>query len=168
MKPLTSLKTSVIEIASLLAQDSALVKLVYNDGVDALDRNVPAEVNLNYLIQNHYISVFPPVENRIEEYGRNTFLSILLDSLVTSNTPNTRGNLVIYVSTTEAELLIKDNRNRLLEICDRIIFKLQDTKLSASGTINITSISHVMLSEFHTAYRINLNISDQSSVKGEM
>jgi len=168
MKPLKNIKKSVMEIASLLAQDSILIKLVYNDGTDALDHDVPSTVDLNYLIQNHYISVFPPVENRIEEYGRNTFLSILLDTIVTSNEPNTRGNFVIYVSTTESELLINDNRNRLLEICDRIIAVLQDTKLSAVGKINITSISHVMLSEFHTAYRLNLNISDQVTVKGEM
>lgn len=168
MKPLTNIKKSVIEIASLLAQDKTLVRLVYNDGPDALNKEVPASVNLNYLIQNHYVSVFPPVENRIEDYGRNTFLSILLDTILSSSNPNTRGNLIIYVSTTEAELLIENNRNRLLEICDRIIAVLQDTKLSAVGQINITSISHVMLSEFHTAYRINLNIADQNSVKGEM
>ena len=168
MKPLKNIKKSVMEIASLLAQDPALVKLVYNDGADALEHDVPSTVDLNYLIQNHYISVFPPVENRIEEYDRNTFLSILLDQIITSTEPNIRGNFIIYVSTTESELLISDNRNRLLEICDRIIHILQNTKLSAVGTINITSISHVMLSEFHTAYRINLNISDQATVKGEM
>ena len=168
MKPLKNIKKAVLEIASLLAQDSILVRLVYNDGVDALANEVPAFVDLNYLIQNHYVSVFPPVENRIEEYERNTFLSILMDTINSSGDSNIRGNLVIYVSTTESELLIKDNRNRLLEICDRIIAVLQDTKLSAAGEINITSISHVMLSEFHTAYRINLNISDQYSVKGEM
>jgi len=168
MKTLKNIKKAVIEIANLLAQDSILVRLVYNDGPDALEREVPGTVDLNYLITNHYISVFPPVENRIEEYGRNTFLSILLDSAMMSNDSNTRGNFVLYVSTTESELLIKDNRNRLLEICDRIIAILQDTKLSAAGQINISSIAHVMLSEFHTAYRLNLNISDQSSVKGEM
>lgn len=168
MKPLKNIKKAVLEIASLLAQDSILVRLVYNDGVDALSTEVPSTVDLNYLIQNHYVSVFPPVENRIEEYGRNTFLSILMDTMLSSGDSNVRGNLIIYVSTTESELLIKDNRNRLLEICDRIIAVLQDTKLSAAGEINITSISHVMLSEFHTAYRMNLNISDQYSVKGEM
>lgn len=168
MKPLKNIKKSVMEIASLLAQDITLVKLVYNDGVDALDHNIPVSVDLNFLIKNHYISIFPPVENRIEEYGRNTFISILLDTIISSTEPNTRGNLIIYVSTIESELLIKDNRNRLLEICDRIIAVLQGTKLSAVGEINITSISHVMLSEFHTAYRLNLNISDQVTVKGEM
>ena len=88
-----------------------------------------------------YISFFPPVENRIEQYGRNTFISILLDTALDAGDNNTRSNLVIYVSTDEEHLLLNENKNRLLEMCDKINSLLDGKKLTTSGELRVTSFS---------------------------
>lgn len=168
MKNLKNIEKAVIEIASVLAQDEIIKRLLINDTTDALNIAVP-DKNLNDLIKDNYISIYPPVENRIEAYGRNTFISILVDNISFLTTDeNTRANIVLYVSTNADHLLIKDNRNRLLVLSDRIVQLLDDYKLTASGKINVTSMNHVMLSEFHSSYRINCNIADQQVRKAEI
>ena len=160
MKTLSNIKKIPVEIAVVLAQNETIARLLLNDTADALERSAP-EHDLNFLIQEHYISFFPPVENRIEQYGRNNFISILLDTALDAGDNNTRSNLVIYVSTDEEHLLLNENKNRLLEMCDKINSLLDGKKLTTSGELRITSFSHVMLSEFHSSYRISANISDQ-------
>lgn len=166
MKSLLNIKKTGIEIATILAQDDIVRKLLINDLPSALEDAVP-QMDLNTLLRNHYISVFPPVENRIEEYDRNTFMSILVDN-IGFQSGNARAMLRIYISTNEAHLLLANNRNRLLELGDRVLYLLDAQKLSTAGKIDITSMSHVMLSEFHAAYVINLSIADQVGGKAEV
>lgn len=168
MKTLKNIKKSYLEIATLLAGDETLCRLLLNDVEDALTIEAPKH-DVNTLIQNNYISIFPPVENRIEEYDRNTFLSILVDNIMlTGNDENIPTGIVLYASTDEGHLLLKNNLNRLLEICDRILQVLEGQKLSSSGKISITSITHVMLSELHPAYRINIRFIDQPNRKEDI
>lgn len=165
-KSLQNIKKAVIEIATYLAKDKTLCKLLLNDTKDALNQEAP-DVDINYLIQNNYISICPPVENRIEEYKRNTFLSILIDNVVFSK-DKINGSIIIYISTTEEFLLLNDNLNRLIESCDRIIQVLDNKKLSCAGTLSVSSMSHTMLSDLHPAYRIVLRCEDQNNGNGEV
>ena len=66
MKSLKNIKKSVMEIAQLLAQDEEIVKLLHNDEPTALNDAVPS-VDLNTLIQEHYICICAPVEDGIKD-----------------------------------------------------------------------------------------------------
>lgn len=167
MVKLINIKKAPIEIATILAQDDTIKKLLIIDDAEALERPVP-DKTLNDLLQEHYISMEPPVENRIEEYSRNTFISILVDTIMPAAEDNTRANFVLYVSTNMDHILLKDNKNRLLELCDKIIQLLQNKKISSAGQINFNSMSHIMLSEFHTAYRLAFSSSDQQKKVGDI
>ena len=164
---LINIKKSPVEIATTLAQDGTIKKLLYIDNEDALSEDIP-DVDLNYLLQEHYISMEPPVENRIQDYDRNTFISILVDTVMPSSEGNMRANFVIYISTNMDHQMLKDNKNRLLELADRAILLLQDKKLTSSGQLTFNSMSHLMLSEFHPAYRLSFSMTDQQKKVGDI
>lgn len=168
MKTLVNIKKSYLEIATLLSKDDILCRLLLNDTTDALSKEAPVH-DLNSLISEHYISLFPPVENRIEEYQRNTFLSILVDNINFIGADETMPtNIILYISTDEKHLILDDNRNRLLEMVDRIIQVLDNKKLSTSGKLEVTSAIHVLLSELHPAYRIGIRLVDQPNRKEDI
>lgn len=168
MRSLRNLKKCVLEIAQILAQDDILCRLLVNDSDNALDEVVTG-IDLNDLIDDNYICMFPPVENRIEDYGRNTFITILLDEIsFLSDGQNNLGTIIIYTSTNADHLLLANNKNRLLEMNDRVAQLLDGKKLSSAGTLRLQTMLHTMLSEFHAGYRIRLTIVDQESGKAEI
>ena len=164
---LINIKKAPLEIATVIAQDDLVKKLLVIDNKDAMSEPVP-DKNINDLLQEHYISMEPPVENRIEEYDRNTFVSILVDTIMPASEGNIRANFVLYASTNMDHIMLDDNKNRLLELCDKIIKLLQDKKLSSAGQLTFSSMSHIMLSEFHTAYRMMFTITDQQKKVGDI
>lgn len=168
MVNLINIKKSPAEIATVLAKDDTIKKLLVIDTADALEKEVPEGVDLNYLLEKHYISMEPPVENRIQEYDRNTFISILVDTVTPASEGNMRAGYVIYVSTNMDHQMLENNRNRLLELADRILHLLQDKKFTAAGQMNFNSMSHLMLSEFHSAYRMAFSMTDQQKKVGDI
>jgi len=168
MRNISNLKRSILEIAQVLAQDTNLCKLVYNDDTDPLNIPLPPEIDLNYLIQNHYFSIEPPVENRINDFDRNTFITILLDSVSPGAEQNVYGYFYVYVTTNSDHLLIKDNKNRLLEMADEVMKALDEKKLSSAGALNFSSMQFTMLSDFHPSYRLSFRITDQVVRKAEI
>lgn len=168
MKTLKNIKKCVMEIAQTLAQEDDIVKLLYNDNSDALKQPRP-DISLNQLIAEHYICVCAPVESGIKDQWKNTFLTVLLDNCFFGRQDdNTTVSLKIYVSTDEQHLLIDDNQNRLLELLDRVITKLDGFKLSTAGKIEVGSFAHTMLSEFRFAYAVTISFSDQNPRKVEI
>lgn len=167
-KNIGNLKKAAIEIGQLLASNGKLCNLLYLDTPDALQVE-PHSYSLNEMINEKYVTVYPPVETAIKNAERNTFIVILLDNInlyVADN--NTRASFTIYVTTDADHILLNENKNRLLEMCDEVLTTLHETKLSSAGAIEVTSISHVMLSEFRAGYRIALSITDQSHRKAEI
>lgn len=168
MKTLKNIKKSVLEIAQILAQEDDIVKLLYNDNASALNEPRPP-VDLNTLIQEHYICICAPVESGIKDQWKNTFLTVLLDNVYFGRQDdNTTVSLKIYVSTDEQHLLLDDNKNRLLELVDRVINKIDGYKISTAGKIEVSSFSHTMLSEFRFAYMIVVSFNDQNPRKVEI
>ena len=168
MKSLTNIKKAPLEIAKILAEDNKIKQLVYVDSSDALTVDV-SDITMNQMLTEHYISFDPPVENRIEEYQRNTFVSILVDSIsLYGSDDNIPATIIIYVSTNSDHLILDNNKNRLLELSDRVIELLNNKKLSASGALYINNLQHVMLSEFHSAYRISCRLSDLRHKEGDI
>ncbi len=168
MKTLVNIKKSVIEVAQLLAADETILKLVYIDEPNALISPKP-EITLNELIEQHYICVIPPVETGIKDSWRNTFITILLDNVsFNRRDDNTSANMIIYVSTDEAHVLLDDNKMRMLEIIDRIVAILEGKKITGAGIISVDNFNHTMLSEFRSAYRVMISFSDQNTKKVEI
>lgn len=168
MKSLKNIKKCVNEIAQILVHNDNIVKLLFNDQPSALTDPKP-DVDLNTLIQEHYICVCAPVESGIQNEWKNTFLTILLDNCYFGRQDdNTTTTLKIYVSTDEQHLLINDNKNRLLELLDLVITELDGHKLSSAGKLEVTSFAHTMLSEFRFAYAIIVTFSDQNTGKVEI
>ena len=167
-KDLRNIKKAALEIGQLLASNNTLCSLLYNDTPDAL--NITNRIySLNEMLNDKYITVYPPVETTIKESTRNSFLVILLDSInLMVPDDNARASFTIYVTTDSDHILLNDNKNRLLEMCDQVLTSLDRVKLSSAGAISISSISHVMLSEFRAGYRIALSITDQTSRKAEI
>lgn len=169
MKPnLVNIKKAALEIGQLLAADSTLCNLLYIDTPDALQQENNS-YSLNDMINNKYITVYPPVETAIKDTERNSFLVILLDNInLRVIDSNVHASFTIYATTDSDHILLNDNKNRLLEMSDRIIQILDQAKLSSAGAIEVNSISHVMLSEFRAGYRISLSITDQTTRKAEI
>lgn len=168
MNKLRNIKNAVFEIAQILGQDDILCRLLVVDDNDPFNAERPNK-DVNDLISEKYISMYTPTENAIEDFGRNTFVSIIIDNIsLTSADANSRAIISIYVSTDLSHTIIKNNKNRLLEMCDRIETLLDNAKLSSAGQITVSSIQHVMLSELHDAYRLGCSISDQIIRKAEI
>lgn len=167
MGKLANINKSVLQIGQLLAQNSKIASLLYYDTPDALEQDI--DISLNQLINDKYITVYPPVETAIKDITRNTFLIILLDNINLRYTDNNKSaNITIYVSTDADHILLENNKNRLLELNDLIVETLDNKKLSSAGQIMISSISHVMLNEFRAGYRISLSLTDQEIRKAEI
>ena len=152
-------------MATLLAQDDTIKKLLITDTEKALQEPVP-DYSLNRLLEEHYVSIYPPVENRIEEYYRNTVLSILLDTIIGQDYQT--GNYLIYVSTDTAHVSLINNQDRLLELVDRICNILDGAKLTSAGEVSVTSVAYESLSDLHPAYRISVHVKDQVAPKGDL
>ena len=168
MKTIKNIKKSIVEVAQILAADEEILKLIYIDTPDALSQPKP-EITLNELIAQHYVCVIPPVESGIKDSWRNTFITILLDNVYFNRRDdNTAANLIIYVSTDEAHVLLDDNKMRMLEIVDKVIGLLDNKKISGAGTLSVDSFTHTMLSEFRSAYRISISCNDQNTKKVEI
>lgn len=165
MKTIRNLKKCALEMATLLAQDDTIKKLLITDTEKALQEPVP-DYPLNRLLEEHYVSIYPPVENRIEEYYRNTFLSILLDTIIGQDYQT--GNYLIYVSTDTAHVSLINNQDRLLELVDRVCNILDGTKLTSAGEVSVTSVAYESLSDLHPAYRISVHVKDQVAPKGDL
>ena len=165
MKTIRNLKKCALEMATLLAQDDIIKKLLITDTEKALQEPVP-DYSLNRLLEEHYVSIYPPVENRIEEYYRNTFLSILLDTIIGQDYQT--GNYLIYVSTDTAHISLINNQDRLLELVDRVCNILDGAKLTSAGEVSVTSVAYESLSDLHPAYRISVHVKDQIAPKGDL
>ena len=165
MKTIRNLKKCALEMATLLAQDDTIKKLLVTDTEKALQEPVP-DYSLNRLLEEHYVSIYPPVENRIEEYYRHTFLSIFLDTIIGQDYQT--GNYLIYVSTDTAHISLINNQDRLLELVDRVCNILDGAKLTSAGEVSVTSVAYESLSDLHPAYRISVHVKDQIAPKGDL
>lgn len=163
MKTLKNVKKCVMEIAQILGQNDKVVKLLYNDETTALIDPKPV-VDLNTLIQEHYICICAPVESGIKDSWKNTFLTILLDEgLFSRADDNGDFSVKLYVTTDEQHLILEDNQNRLFELLDEIINTLDGFKLSSAGKLRVNNFKHTMLSEFRFAYVIGLDFAEQNT-----
>ena len=166
---LRNLKKAPMEIASLLANNENIVRLIYDDEPSVLINKKKINKSTSELISSNYIGFYPAVESGINTIDRNTFIIINLEDFnLYSADVNTTVTGAIYITTDKAHSLLVDNKIRLLELADEIDSTLNNEKISSAGKIQITSINYVVFSDFRSGYRINFRINDQSTRKAEL
>lgn len=167
MEKLRNIKKATNDITNILCQDEKIKKLLVNDSKTALEDG-EIQKTYNDLISEGYISYYAPSDTGIEDAQRNTFISMYVQSIIPRDDNSYRTEIVLYVTTDKEHLALKNNKNRLLELCDCILGDLQQQKITSSGEISIGSISHVMFSDFRLGYRIMLTLLDQETGKVEI
>ena len=166
---LKNLKNAPIEIASILASNGTIVRLIYDDEPSVLLNKKTISLSIEELINQNYIGFYPATETGINSIDRNTFIIINLEDFNLQNTDSNTGCTgAIYITTDKAHCLLSNNKLRLLELIDEIETALENKKLSAAGKIQLTSVNYVVFSDFRCGYRINFRISDQSNIKAEL
>ena len=166
MKNLRNIKKAPFEIAQILANNKTFCALLVDDS------NTPTDcsMSLTELLNNHYITIYPPVnDGSIIDFNRNTYAIILLDSIDTNSTNNNISVTgYIYITTDNAHVLLSENRNRLLELADVVLQVLNGVKLTSAGELQIGRINYVMLDTFKSGYRISFTITDQQAERTEI
>lgn len=166
MSNLRNIKKAPFEIGRLLAANKTLCGYMLDDS----DTPAPTEITFENLLNEKYVTIYPPVdEGHMDNYDRNTYLVILLDSINPNGMDeNTLVNGTIYVVTDIEHILLTGNRNRLLEMVDEVYRTLNNVKLTSAGQIVVGNIYHTMITPFKAGYRINFSFSDQQYVKAEI
>lgn len=149
----------VLDLAYILSQDITIQKLLRNDKPTAATDGFAASLSAEEMINKHYIELYPTITNDIQY--PNTFITIIVQDVDTSNDVNVTASFAIYVASTYQTWLLEDNSERVLVIADRIDELLNNKKISAAGTININSVNFLSLAENRPSYCISGSIADQ-------
>ena len=157
-----------MEIASLLAANQNIVRLIYDDETSVLINKKNINIPMQELINSNYIGFYPATESGITSIDRNTFIIINMEDFNLNSTDSISASGTIYITTDKAHCLLSDNKLRLLELADEIEDTLNNEKISSAGKIQISSINYVVFSDFRSGYRINFRINDQQMRKAEL
>ena len=174
MGRLQNIKKVPFEIASVLARDIKIKKLLLDDKPDALTAKdvqylyvaadgTQRDYTAQDLINEKYIWVHDPIlEYAIKKFERQTVIIISLETINPySVQENVLGSGAIFIITASDVALLNNNKFRALEMADQIDTLLNNKKLSSAGILTITSFNDIIYNEFTTGYRINFSISDQ-------
>ena len=166
---LKNLKKVPFEIATLLAADDTIVRLLYDDDPSVLVKKTEISISMQELISSNYISFYPATESGIKEIDKNTFIVINLEDFSLTNKENeVDGRGAIYITTDKSHSLLSDNKIRLLELADRLETILHGRKLSTAGELEVSNINYVVFSDFRCGYRLSFRIIDQQNRKAEL
>lgn len=166
---LKNLKKAPMEIASLLASNENIVRLIYDDESSVLTNKKVINISIKELIEKDYIGFYPATESGIKSIERNTFIIINLEDINLQNADSNIGaNGAIYITTDKAHALLNENKLRMLELADEIEGTLENVKLSSAGKVVVSSINYVVFSDFRCGYRINIRFNDQQNRKAEL
>ena len=88
---LKNLKNAPIEIASILASNGTIVRLIYDDEPSVLLNKKTISLSIEELINQNYIGFYPATETGINSIDRNTFI------IINSRNINIPKNIIMYV-----------------------------------------------------------------------
>lgn len=162
---LKNIKKVPFEIATILAANQKIIRLIYNDNPSVLTDQQDILLTTQQLISLNYIGFYPATETGIKDIDKNTFIIINMEDI---SLDNISANGSIYITTDKAHCLLENNTLRMLELADEIESTLENQKLSSAGQIHLTSINYVVFSDFRSGYRINFRLNDQQNRKAEL
>lgn len=167
MGKLTTVEKSINEIIIALSRNQRFCALLTDDTSQADQHNVIIQDWTNLITQD-YIKLYPASLDSAANPVKNTFLILLINGIAITN-DDLLVDADIYITTDDAHILLDNFGNRLIKLSDEVLTTLDGLKLSSAGSIDIESITHVMLTEWRPAYRVHFTFTDQvSSRKAEI
>ena len=166
---LKNIKKAPFEIATVLATNENIVRLLCDDRPSVLIDKININTTTEELIQKKYIGFYPATESGIQDIDRNTFIIINIEDMsLRSADNNISVSGAIYITTDIAHSLLDNNAIRLLELIDEIEATLENQKLTSAGKVQLNSVNYVVFSDFRSGYRINFRFNDQATRKAEL
>lgn len=166
MNSLRNIKKIPLEVGKLLANNKKFCGFLVDDSKS------PQSIQMSYedLLNQHYIVIYPPNDDgEMKEYTRNTYAAILIDTIDMDDIDNNaRVTGHIFLTTTRDHIVLSENRNRLLELCDEVVSTLNDVKITSASKIYISSIVFLMMDVEKPCYRISFELSDQQVERAEI
>ncbi len=167
MGKLTTIEKSINEIIIALSRNQRFCALLMDDTPQA-DQHAVIVPEWTDLVKQDYVKLYPASLDSAANPVKNTFVVLLINGIAITN-DDLLVDADIYVTTDEAHVLLDNFSNRLIKLSDEAVNTLDGLKLSSAGSIEIESITHVMLTEWRPAYRIHFTFTDQvSSRKAEI
>lgn len=155
---LTNIKNLPVEIGRILCYNPKIAGYLHDDSTDPQDYST----TYDEMVQQHYICLYPlGADGSIQDYDRNTYMVLLLDSVDAVADANSEATVGLYFITDINHLLIRGWKNRLLELADLSVDVLQNVKLSCGGEIRIDRVQFINISTNRVGYKLTLKISDQ-------
>lgn len=155
---ITNIKQLPIEIGRILCYNPKIAGYLHDDSTD------PQEYSATYdeMVQQHYICLYPVgADGSIQDFDRNTYMVLLLDSVDIIADANSEATIGVYFITDVNHLLIRGAKNRLLELVDYAVDTLQNAKLTCAGEIQIERIQFLNITTNRVGYKLVLHVSDQ-------
>ena len=159
---LKRIQNTLFEIKDALLSDQKIRKLLYYDNADALDlEDIPIPENPGEVdVVDQYITLFPifDIENA-ENYSQNAIINIEIDSgdkkdLVIDGV--LRVNIVVKTD----KWVLENNQIRPLELVNRAIKILDNSKFSTSNKLEFDSFVQLIVSKKLVGYSMLFSIID--------
>lgn len=173
MSKMTNIKKVPFEIATILAQNSKIQKLLLDNNADVLtttsiqnqegdSKDEEFTFTANDLINQKYIWLSDPIlEYATQNFDHPTILIISIEEVnLYASQDNIAASGAIFVITDRNSALLENNKLRAWELADEVEKEINDRKLSAAGRITISSIYPILYSKFTSGIRINFSIKD--------
>lgn len=165
MRDLRNIIKAPFEIGTLLTSNPYLIELLVNNQSFIDNTTVSQEIlqseNIDYLLNEGYITVYPPTNVDTVPTDRCTYCIILLNDIDVRDADSIDASGSVYFVTDESHILLDNNRNRLLELVNQGYNTLDNAKLSSAITLHITTISQVIIDTHHVGYEMQFKFSDQ-------
>ena len=162
MTGLESIFKLPLELSIRLAQNEDFQRLLVVDSPNPATAEFTKR-SWDELVNEGYMDIAPVMfKDGVTQSGVNTFACVLLDDMSFYNTDNhiyVSGR--IHLGTTSNLQRLHNNELRLLKMAGEVKKTLDDHKFSASGKLEITSISSIAYSESVFGYVINFRTKEQ-------
>lgn len=170
--PLRTFLKVPYEIAQLIAENDAIVNLLYNDSASALSKPLEELPTVSNLIKESYIWFYAPAVVNVNNLNRNTFIVINVSNITLPNGNIDSESIIlkgtINIVTNADHYMLDDGRTRLLEISDRLVNLLDNKKLSPTGMIQLESITYDGFTADYFSYSISFSIHEIPTRKVEL
>lgn len=161
MKQIDNLTKAPLEIAQILGADERIQRFLTLDNDDPMNSTAFISSTPEDLINKKYIILFAPTEEAIEKIGVNSNICISVVNGVFSEDKEDNGLLYLFVLTNAQHIMLKNGRNRTLELVNIICQDLDNQKISSSITLSVNNFVTIDVGDYGLGYRISLDFQDQ-------
>lgn len=163
MRILDNMQRSLFEVRNLIQNIAEVKKLVYYDGVNALEQATPTLEQ----VKDHF-TLSPIFDVTKAPYDKNTIISIAITKVPYDDEKLlARGTFKINVLTRTQLWELSNNKLRPLEISNFIIEVLNNRKVSSSHKILFSNIDLAILDENVNGYTLTFFLVEGSGLDGQ-